>query len=539
MADRKTFADSIVPLPTDGTDMAHGLIVNAAESFHMEEPFKVHFSYGLDDKLQADLEKAVASGTVIPAAQIAQRVAQAQPDTTKLQQWLSGNGYTIDHMAPNGIYATADAGTVASTLGVDMVRVTRDGFTHNAARTAPSLPSDVAEGVTAIGGLQPFLRAHRHSRSRAPVAANRAGLAPMADADAAAAPQNDFAPPYMVSEILKAYDATGVGATGNGQTIAILIDTFPTDSDITAFWTQNGIAVDLSRIEKINVSGGTLPPPEGEETLDVAWTSGIAPRAKIRVYASGSLAFLALDRALDAIIADLPTHPGLRQLSISLGLGETYLGAPTGEVATQHGKYLQLAAAGVNVFVSTGDAGSNPDQSGHSSGGPTQAEYPSSDSAVVAVGGTTLRMNAGGGIASESGWASGGGGKSRFFAKPKWQKAKGSPTATKRMVPDVSLVADPDTGCFLILGGQVKQYGGTSWSAPVWAGFCALLNETRIIGGKPALPFINPLLYPLNGQAAFRDIVSGSNGLYEAHVGFDLVTGLGVPSFATLAAKLL
>src|SRR6202008_4511576 len=118
-----------------------------------------------------------------------------------------------------------------------------------------------------------------------------------------------------------------------------------------------------TRVEKINVKGGPLPPPSGEETLDVEWSSGIAPDAKVRVYASGTLKFVDLDRALDRIIADLPSNPGMRQLSISLGLGEQFLGGPNGEVRTQHAKFLRLAAAGVNVFVSSGDAGSRPDVS--------------------------------------------------------------------------------------------------------------------------------------------------------------------------------
>jgi kumamolisin len=168
----------------------------------------------------------------------------------------------------------------------------------------------------------------------------------------------------------------------------------------------------------VNVTGVPLPAPEGEETLDVEWSSGVAPGATIRIYATGSLAFVDLDRALDQIIADLPNQPGLRQLSISLGLGETYLGGPNGEVATQHQKFLTLAASGVNVFVSSGDAGSNPDETGHSSGGPVQAEYASSDPFVIGVGGTTLVLNPAGAVASETGWANGGGGKSRFFDRP-------------------------------------------------------------------------------------------------------------------------
>jgi kumamolisin len=533
MTNRKFFQDSIVPLTHEGPDTQLGLVVNAAESLQLKDPLTVHFSFGLSAATQTELERHVETGEVISAADLASKLVPLTAEISKLEGWLKVQGFTINHVAPDGIYASAPAGTVAKSLAVDMVRVTRDGFTHNAARTVPSLPSDLAEHVVAIGGLQPFLRAHRHSRKRTPKAANRIGLGNQTIGLTLAPAVAGNAPPYLVSEILKAYNADNLGVTGAGQTIAILIDTFPEDSDLVAFWTKNGLPIDLSRIEKVNVKGGTLPPPEGEETLDVEWTSGIAPGAKIRIYATGSLSFVDLDRALDAIIADLPSHPGLRQLSISLGLGDTFLGQPNGEVATQHQKYLQLAAAGVNVFVSSGDAGSNPDQTGHNSGGPAQAEYPSSDSFVIGVGGTTLTLKPDGSVATETGWANGGGGKSRFFPRPNWQKGNGI-RGTKRLVPDVSLTADPDDGAFLILGGRVVQIGGTSWSAPIWAGFNALINEARIKAGKPALPFLNPLLYPLGGTSAFRDIKQGNNGLFDAREGFDLVTGLGVPHIKNL-----
>ena len=538
MADRKIFQDSVVPLPHDGTHAPLGMVVQSANSQNLAEPLTVHFSLAPPAEAQRDLEAKVEAGQVVSATDLARKYQPAERDVAALSNWLTSQGFAITHVAPDGVYAQASAAQVATSLQVDMVRVTRDGFTHNAARNAPSLPSDVAENVRAIGGLQPFLRANRHSRKRTPKVSNRVGLgAPIHGMTVSSATAKN-APPYLVAEILKAYNADGLDVTGEGQTIAILIDTFPDDSDLTAFWEANGIPADLGRIEKINVKGGPLPPPEGEETLDVEWTSGIAPKAKIRIYATGSLSFVDLDRALDQIIADLPTQTGMRQLSVSLGLGEVFMGGPNGEVATQHQKYLQLAAAGVNVFVSTGDAGSNPDQTGHSSGGPTQAEYSSSDSAVVAVGGTSLVLNTSGAVSQEIGWTSGGGGKSRFFNRPAWQKGSSVPKGTKRLVPDVSVTADPDDGAFLILAGKVVQIGGTSWSAPVWAGFCALTNEARIKAGKDPLPFLNPLIYPLAGKAAFRDITSGSNGQFDARSGYDLVTGLGVPNVKELIAAL-
>ena len=49
------------------------------------------------------------------------------------------------------------------------------------------------------------------------------------------------------------------------QTIAILIDTYPNDSDLKAFWKRNKLPITLKQIEKVNVTGGHLPPPESRQ----------------------------------------------------------------------------------------------------------------------------------------------------------------------------------------------------------------------------------------------------------------------------------
>jgi kumamolisin len=161
---------------------------------------------------------------------------------------------------------------------------------------------------------------------------------------------------------------------------------------------------------------------------------------------------------------------------------------------------------------------------------------------VIGVGGTSLVLNTNGSVAQETGWPASGGGKSKFksiFQRPAWQKGQGVPAGTQRLVPDVSATADPSEGAFLILNGrQVRDLGGTSWSAPVWAGFCALINEARIQANKPPLPFLNPLIYSLLGTANFRDIVEGNNGAFDAGPGYDMVTGLGVPNVKQLIATL-
>ena len=69
----------------------------------------------------------------------------------------------------------------------------------------------------------------------------------------------------------------------------------------------------------------------------------------------------------------------------------------------------------------------------------------------------------------------------------------------------------------------------------MWAGFCALINSARAKAKKPALGFLNPALYPRRATC-FRDINVGSNGVYHAKAGFDLVTGLGAPNLSALVA---
>jgi kumamolisin len=530
MSDRKVFENSVVPLHAEQGLTLHGLMVNAATPENRKEKMTLLFSLATPG--EEDLEDRVAKGQTVSPKDITTKYSASSADRKKLESWLKKEGYEILDAEHDGtsVYARASVAQIEKSLAVKTARVTQGGVTCTAAQNAPSLPADIGKNVEGIIGLQPFRRAHKHFRLIPYDVENRVSNGEVS----APKPGPNIAnhPPYLVSEILKAYNANGLGLTGKGQTIAILIDTFPLDSDLQKFWKDNHLPCTMQQVTKINVKGGPLPPREMEETLDASWTSGIAPGADIRIYASGSLAFADLDRALDKILADTAKIPSMRQLSISLGLGETYMAQA--EVATQHSKFLKLAAVGVNIFVSSGDAGSNPDQTGHNSTGPTQAEYQSSDTCVVGVGGTSLFLSASGGVSNETGWVSSGGGKSVLFQRKPWQHGAGVSAGTQRLVPDVAAAADPNTGAFIVFNGHTGGVGGTSWSAPVWAGFCALINEARVSKKKKPLAFLNPLIYPLIGTAAFRDITSGSNGAYSSSPGYDMVTGIGVPNLQQL-----
>src|SRR5229473_2992083 len=264
MADRKVFQDSVTALPEQMGLTPHGLMVQAMEAEHSEEPMTLLFSLAIPKEAQDELESRVAKGEVVSFDEMKKSYSPKAADVDGLVSWLKGQGYEIVQTGPDGtgVYARAKASQIEQSLQVKLVRVTKEGLTYTAAQNAPSLPADVGNSVHAIIGLQPFRQAHKHFKRRIPQAGNR--VSPTASTPGPGVNILN-SPPYLVPEVLKAYNADGLAVTGKGQTIAILIDTFPADADVKAFWKRNNIAGTSGRIQKVNVKGGPLPPPEGEE----------------------------------------------------------------------------------------------------------------------------------------------------------------------------------------------------------------------------------------------------------------------------------
>ena len=467
------------------------------------------------------LQKRIDKGEIISFDELAAKYYPLASDYQAQADWLTAQGLTIVKTDPCrlGITISGTAAQIETALQTVMARVNADGSTVLSAVTPPSLPAGIASAVLGINGLQPHIHPHKHLRPT-PSTSNHA--------------------PFLTGEILKAYNANGLGLTGAGQKIGIVIDTFPKNSDLTSFWNASSVPQSLNNMEFVQVVNGTLPSVEGEETLDVEWSSGIASGAKVRVYATTDLSFVHLDQAYQAILNDLPTQTGLRQVSISLGLGEAF--ASVNQMQTDAQYFASMAAAGVTVFVSSGDGGSSPGPNGHDHSGPIQTETPASDPNVTAVGGTSLFLTANtGAVNSESAWFDGGGAVSIVFNRPAYQVGSGLPGGTKRCVPDVASAGDPDTGCLVVLNGQSQQFGGTSWSAPMWAGFCALINQARANGGMGPVGALGPKIYPMLGTSNFRDITTGSNGNngnFNAGANYDLCTGVGVPNVGALVQSL-
>ena len=96
--------------------------------------------------------------------------------------------------------------------------------------------------------------------------------------------------------------------------------------------------------------------------------------------------------------------------------------------------------------------------------------------------------------------------------------------------------------------GQMEGVGGTSCSAPLWAGFTALVNEAASAAGEPSAGFLNPALYAIGKSSdytnQFNDITDGNNtnsvspANFWAVPGYDLCTGWGTPKGSNLIASL-
>jgi kumamolisin len=413
----------------------------------------IDFAIALKMRNFAELQQRIANGESLSIEEMSARYFPTSADVESIRKRLTAQGFEVLPAGPHelSIFARGTITQLEQVFGVRFGRVQFAGEEHTSAITAPSLPADIAGPVLSINGLQPHLHPFVHFIRKA--------IGPSKSIS--------NSPPYLVSEIAKAYGATlGNGA---GQKIGIVIDTFPSDSDLSTFWADNSVPQSLSNVEKIQVVAGALPGPSGEETLDASWTSGIASAAGIRIYATTDLSFAHIDQAYQRIINDLPSQAGLRQVSLSYGLGELYE-APS-QMATDAQYFTSLAGGGVTVFVSSGDGGGSPGGSGQDHNGPIQVEAPANDLHVTAVGGTTLDLDSSTGApTSETAWFDGGGGQSTIFSRPVWQPT--TIPGSGRLVPDVALVADPDTGAFLVLNGQICKLAapaGAHRSGPAFA----------------------------------------------------------------------
>ena len=315
------------------------------------------------------------------------------------------------------------------------------------------------------------------------------------------------------------------GYDGTGQTIALVEGYgYPAaESDANLAFSTFGLPLlTSSTFEEVFPDGKPILPDIGydegwnvEIALDIQSAHAIAPGAKIIEVASAGQDDEDFISALNYVI----NHKLANTVSNSWELdAEFTAGAP--EAVAFNTVLKRAAASGISIQFSSGDGGDNGLGSPIGDVGiPADAPY------ATAVGGTSVLNNPNGGADIVTGWGNdftyvylgeptdppnsvdysffaggGGGGESVYFAKPSWQKAL---PGTGRQVPDVSALADPDTGfpiIFTDFTGEGNQlglfsavYGGTSLASPIFTATWALADQYN---GKP-LGFAAPILAKL------------------------------------------
>lgn len=322
-----------------------------------------------------------------------------------------------------------------------------------------------------------------------------------------------FAPSgYSPSQIRAAYNLPSTGGSG-AHAVVIAYHYKNALRDFNVFSTQFGLPTESSSSATASTNSvlqvvyqGTKAPTTNtgwnqEAALDIEWSHAMAPGAKIYLVEANSAGFADLNAAIKKAAA----LPGVRSVSMSFGATEF-----SGETSYES----DFAQSGVVFFASTGDTGG-------------QHSWPSMSPNVVAVGGTSLTGS--GASWSETVWSGTGGGLSSYYSRPAYQNAVQTVVGTKRGNPDISAVADPNTGVAVYCPTNQTTsnwyvFGGTSVSCPVMAG---IYNLAGLSSASSSAELTR--IYSHLGSSSFRDVVSGSAGGNSALVGYDLCTGVGTP----------
>jgi subtilase family serine protease len=322
----------------------------------------------------------------------------------------------------------------------------------------------------------------------------------------------------------------GTALTGAGQNIGLLeyagfdiadVNTYYKNAGQTRTAAVTGISTDGTSVTCLDKDGCD----DTEQTIDITQSLGMAPGVTtVYVYVGST------DTAiLGAMSTDTP---------LPLNLSSSWTWSPA-DPNTDDPYFEKMATQGQSFFQAAGDSGAYKGD----------APWPPNSAYVIAVGGTDLdTQSAGGPWASETVWSDGGGGWGTNVTIPSWQvtaaddcnTAGGDCSKTDRNVPDVAANANFS---FYVCADQTtcsaNLYGGTSFAAPMWAGYLALTNQQAVTNGALPPGFINPTIYPLNegnGDVDFHDITSSANGSngFTCVTGYNMCGGWGSPNGSAL-----
>lgn len=474
---------------------------------------------------------------------------EADPkDLEAVEAWANRVGLHVEStsVARRSVLLSGTVQAASAAFGVELKVYEHPSLGRYRGRVGPvKVPGDLVDVVEGVFGLdnRRIGRSYLH-RARRPIRPSRAAL-----------PQNI----YVAPQVAQLYNFPE-GYDGSNQCIAILAFNgeignsgvqAPGGFDEAAikkyFTTLN---INEPQITQVVVHGPGNVPGDGKDPddstteimLDIQVAGGIAPGAKLVIYFTEFTEQGWVD-AISSITTDQENRPNIISCSYGnpedAGSGSLWTKAAINKV----NECFQTAGRqGITVCCASGDAGST-DETGTDR---AHADFPASSPWVIGCGGTRVESSSGT-ITSETVWNDGpdsatGGGVSNLFPLPGYQGFVSTPRSVNpghrigRAVPDVSALADPETGVMIVgpSGDFEGPIGGTSVAAPLWAALLARITQAL---GHP-LGFINPALYRYCAAGVLRDVTIGNNGAYVAGPGYDACTGLGSPDGVKLLQAL-
>jgi kumamolisin len=460
--------------------------------------------------------------------QFTEKFGPSREDYEAVKSWAKQNGLQIKGNARNRMILPVSGSVQDIEKALHVTMGIYQHPTENRTFFGPDREPtpDMSVRLWSIGGLDNFSKPTPLFTRRDPNTVDADSV--ISNATTGSCPSKSF----CGSDMRAAY--YGGTLTGAGQSVGIF-EFIGTDLvDLTTYYTNagqvNNVPVTLKSVDTQSTSCVfSKGCDDTEQTLDMTQALGMAPgmSSLVMYIGTGGLTGQTLDDS--GILNGMATASPLNaQLSCS------WAWKPA-DPTTDDPFFQQFAAQGQNFFTASGDAGK------WSAGG---FVWPADDVYLTSVGGTDLTTTgAGGGWSTETGWVDGGGGITpNGFAIPSWQVAAAAGCAkcsqTLRNGPDVSANAN---FTFYVCADQTSctanLYGGTSFAAPMWAGFMALVNQQALSNGNPVLGFVNPALYTAYSSSSydsdFHDILTGGN-TFGATVGYDLATGIGSPQAALI-----
>jgi subtilase family serine protease len=475
---------------------------------------------------------------------------------------LNTFGLTPQMLSPQQVHVT---GTVAAVQRALQTQLQMATF-HNGKKTmvavgGMSMPPAMTSNNAVLVGLDGFIRIHSNLVKQAVIPENR----------------TSNVGPYWFDDLKEAYKYPSFKAlTGKGANIGVLIATGFNPSDMDLYFGHEGLKT--PDISEVDVNGGApFDPNLSDETeLDLQQSGGMAPNAHLTLYNVPDLS----DASLLAGLSTIVESNTVDVVNMSFGGPEI-----TNTAAYNNGVdmtailqvfddlFKQGNAQGITFVAASGDSGAL--------GAPAvacleanaqpgcgsfviSASWPATDPHVTAVGGTNLVTTMSStsleskyiseaafgdplaediffGTPASGGFWGSGGGESIFFKKPIYQDLVDT-GSNVRTIPDLALhmggcplgavlPCGPDrSSVILVLAGQQIEVIGTSASSPDFVGLLALKIEqlgTRL-GNENydiyTLAALQQLGFPLN---AFNTDISGFNGVFSTHKGYNLVLGNG------------